>query len=215
MPRIVPACRENLARRGLSRLGFMPRLPAFPLVLLLSAAAALGLAACGSGDEADLLPGGTANEINANLDRVEQLADEGDCAGASEAAEAVSVQVEELGGVDAKLKQALREGAARLNEVVTGCEEVTTEEETLPAIEPAEEPEEEEKEPEKEKSEKPDESEAEKEADEAEEEASSTLPPQSEGEAKGHEKQEEAPPAETGGGSSSGGLGPGTPAEGE
>ena len=44
---------------------------------------------------------------------------------------------------------------------------------------------------------------------------SPTLPPQAEGEAKGHEKQEEAPPVEPGGGTPSGGVGPGTPAEGE
>jgi hypothetical protein len=190
----------------------MPRRSAIAIALVLGTAAAPGLVACGGGEEADLLPGGTATEINSNLDRVEQLADEGDCTGASEAAEAVSLQVEELGGVDARLKEALQEGAARLNEVVAGCEEATIEEESAPAPEAAEEPEEEEKE--REKPEKPEEDEDAEEPEE--EESGESLPPQAEGEAKGHEKQEEeAPPSETGGGTSSGGVSPSIPAEGE
>jgi outer membrane biosynthesis protein TonB len=188
----------------------MGRLSASLLALALSAVAALGLVACGSGDSADLLPGSTASEITANLDRVEQLANEEDCSGAAEAAESVSVQIEELGGVDGELKQALREGAARLNEVVAGCEE-TTVEETTPAIAPAEEPEEIEKPEKAVKPEKP-----KKEAEEAPEETTPALPPQAEGEAKGHEKQEEeAPPVESDGGTPSGGVGPGEPAGGE
>jgi outer membrane biosynthesis protein TonB len=187
----------------------MGRLSASLIAIVLGAAMALGLVACGGDGDADLLPGGTASEINANLDQVEQLASEGDCVGAAEAAQAVSSQVETLGGVDAKLKEALREGAARLNEVVAGCEEAP-EEETVPTIEEAEEPEEEE-----EKQEKPEKPKPEKEAEEPEEETDPTLPPQAEGKAKGHEKpEEEAPPVESGGGTPSGGLGPGEPAEG-
>jgi hypothetical protein len=178
--------------------------------ILAIALAALGIAGCGSGDSADLLPGSTASEITANLDQVKELATEGDCVGAEDAAQAVSTQIEELGGVDPKLKQALREGATRLNEVVAGCEEapVEEEEETLPAIDEAEEPEEEEKEkPEKPKKPKKDEA-------AAEETTTPTLPPQAEGKAKGHEdSEEEVPPVETGGGTSAGGVGPGTPAE--
>jgi outer membrane biosynthesis protein TonB len=203
-------CRENTAPRPLSRLDFMARPSAFLIALALGAAAALGLVACGGGGNGDLLPGGTAGEINANLDQVEQLASEGDCAGAGEAAQAVSSQVEALGGVDAKLKQALSEGATRLNEVVAGCEEASVEEETVPSVAPAEEPEEEKKE----KPEKPEKPKQEKE--EPEETTTPTLPPQAEGKAKGHEKQEEeAPPVESGGGTPSGGVGPGTPAEGD
>jgi outer membrane biosynthesis protein TonB len=178
------------------------------LIALALAAAALGLAACGS-DDAELLPGDTANEINANLNRVEQLATEGDCVGAADAAAAVSSQVEALGGVDAELKRALSEGAARLNEVVAGCEEVEVEEEEEePTIEPAEEPEDEEK---------PDKSEKEEEREAEEGETTQTLPPQAEGKAKGHEKPEEeaVPPVESEDGDTpSGGLGPGEPAEG-
>ena len=83
----------------------------------------MALAACGSGGDADLLPGNTAQEISENLDSVQQLVDEGECIGAEDAAAEVSAQVDALGGVDKKLKQALQEGAARLNEVVAGCEE--------------------------------------------------------------------------------------------
>jgi outer membrane biosynthesis protein TonB len=187
----------------------MGRLSALLIALALGAAAALGLVACGGGSDAALLPGSTASEINANLDQVEQLANEGDCIGASDSAQAVSSQVEALDGVDAKLKQALREGAARLNEVVASCEEETTEEETVPSITPAEEPEEEEKKPDKAKKPKQEEEQPE------ETTPTPTLPPQAEGKAKGHEKQEEeAPPAEPGG-TPSGGVGPGEAAGGD
>jgi outer membrane biosynthesis protein TonB len=201
-------CRQNTTPRLFSRLDFMGRSSASLIVISLAVAAALGLVACGGGD-AELLPGETANEISSNLDQVEQLADEGDCLGASDAAQEVSLQVEKLNGVEAELKQALQEGAARLNEVVASCEEVATEEETLPAIEEAEEPEDEERE---EKAEKP----AKPEKDEQEPtEEEEDLPPQAEGEAKGHEKQEEEAPVESGGGTPSGGVGPSVPAEGE
>jgi len=207
-------CRQNPPSRSLSRLDFVPRPSAFLLALILAAAAALGLSACGSGDDADLLPGSTASEITSNLDQVEQLANEGDCGGAAEAAQSVSAQVDELTGVDEKLKRALREGAVRLNEVVFTCEEASEEEE-LPAIEEAVEPEEEEDE----EKEKPDKSEKSKQKAEEEPEEPATdptLPPQAEGKAKGHEKsEEEAPPVEPGDGTPSGGVGPGAPVEGE
>lgn len=184
----------------------MGRLNASLITLALGATMALGLVACG-GEDAELLPGSTASEINANLDLVEQLANDGDCSGAAEAAAAVSSQVEELGGVDAELKQALSEGAARLNEVVAGCEEAETEEaEEAPEIEPAEEAEEEEKP----KAEKP-----ESKKDGEETQTSPTLPPQAEGKAKGHEKQEEAVPPSESGGTPSGGIEPSEPVEGE
>ncbi len=185
----------------------MGRLSAPPIVLALAVAAVLGLAACGGDEDADLLPGDTASEINANLDLVRQLADDGDCAGAADTAATVSSQVESLGGVDAELKQALSEGAARLNEVVADCEEAEPEAEE-PAIEAAEEPEEEEKP-------KPDKAERDEEKEAEEAETSPTLPPKAEGKAKGHEKQEEeAPPVEPGGGTPSGGVSPGAAVEG-
>ena len=193
----------------------MGRLRASILAIALGALAALGMVACGSDDSADLLPGGTASEITSNLDQVKELATAGDCVGAADAAQAVSTQIEDLGGVDPKLKQALREGATRLNEVVVGCEEVPaeSEEETAPAIDEAEEPEAGE---EKEKPAKPDKAKKDEEAEESPEETTApTLPPQAEGKAKGHEKtEEEVPPAETGE-TPSGGVGPGEQVGGE
>lgn len=182
----------------------MGRLSASLIALALGASLALGLVACGEGGGADLLPGETASEINSNIDEVERLVSEGDCVGAEDATAAISGQVESLTGVDAKLKQALGEGAARLNEVVAECEEEEVEE-TIETFEPAEE----EPEEEKEKTEKPSKEKPEKEeAEETEEEGGGpTLPPQSngKGEEEGGGPPEEAEPP-------SGGVGPGVEA---
>ncbi len=124
-------CRENLPPEPFSRLGPVPRPLAPLLALALGTALLLGLSSCGE-EDAQLLPGETAREITANLDAVKQLADEGDCVGAEAASEQVSEQVEALGGVDRRLKQALEQGTERLGEVIAGCEEEETE-----AIEPA------------------------------------------------------------------------------
>ncbi|HET6571261.1 MAG TPA: hypothetical protein VFG58_07220 [Solirubrobacterales bacterium] len=173
---------------------------------------ALGLTACG-GEDAKLLPGETAREITANLDTVKQLAGEGDCVGAESAAQQVGEQIEALQGVDPKLKRALEQGAARLEEVIASCEESSSE-----AIAPAEvptEPEEEVEEPKQ--KEKKQEKEKEPKPEEAEEEGS--LPPQAGGEGKGPEKgngppaAEEAPEKEEPEGPS-GGVGPAAPAGG-
>lgn len=193
----------------------MPRLPASLLALGLGAAAAVALVACG-GEDAKLLPGQTAREITANLETVKQLADEGDCLGAESAAQQVSEQIEELNGVDRKLKQALQGGAERLNEVIAGCEEAN-----LEAIAPAEVPAE--NESSEERAAKAEEKEAkefeksqkqEKPAPAAPE--SPKTPPPSQSEGKGPEGgnvppeggSEEAPPEV----SPSGGVSPGEPA---
>jgi outer membrane biosynthesis protein TonB len=183
------------------------------LVLALAAAAALGLSACGGGSDADLLPGSTASEINSNLDQVRELANEGECVGAEDAVQEVSDQVDALSNVDPRLQEALREGTARLAQVVAACEEAP-EEETSPAIEPAVEPEEEE---EKEKPRKTDKEKPDEKADEAPEETTTPeLPEQAEGKAKGHEKaEEEVPPVESEEDTSSGGVGPAAPVGGE
>jgi outer membrane biosynthesis protein TonB len=106
----------------------MARLHRHLLALLLALAATLALASCGEGHSAELLPGGTASEISSNLKEVRRLADEEDCVGAQDAALEVSDQIDALGGVDQRLKTALREGAARLNEVVAACTEAEPEE---------------------------------------------------------------------------------------
>lgn len=193
----------------------MGRLSASMIALLLALAAAVGLAACGE-DDADLLPGSTAGEITSNLDQVERLADEGDCEGAAAAAEQVSVQVEGLEGVDARLKRALGRGTARLREVVSRCEEATSEEAEEPVIEPQEEEPEEAEEAEKPKDEKPQKEKPESEPGGAEPPESGSLPPQAKGEAKGHDKGgSEGPPTQGGGEPPSGGIEPAAPAGGE
>lgn len=175
----------------------MARLSAIFLAFLLGAASAVGLISCGSGEDADLLPGTTADQIESNLNEVEQLADAGDCIGAESAVAEVTAEVEELQGVDVKLKAALEEGAARLSEVVGRCEE-EEDEETEPTLESdveAEDVEDEEK-PKKEKPEKEDKKSSEPKEEPAEDEGPE-LPPQANG--KGEEKGggEGAPPAES------------------
>ena len=173
----------------------MARLSALFLVFCLGTASAVALASCGGGDEAELLPGTTADQIEANLNEVEELAAEGDCIGAEGAVAEVAASVEELQGVDRRLKAALEEGTAKLSEVVGRCEE-EDEEETEPSIESdvgAEEVEDDEKP----KKEKPKDEEPSEKADQpAEDGEGPELPPQSNG--KGEEKGggETAPPAE-------------------
>jgi hypothetical protein len=210
-------CRENLPLGPLSRLARMARLPASLLALALGAALTFLLVSCG-GEDARLLPGETAREITANLDTVQQLSDEGDCAGAESAALQVGEQIEALEGVDAKLKRSLEEGAARLNEVIDGCEE-STPESLAPAVTPSEAESSDEALPEdkgKEKEEKKEE----KEEGEPEEKAPApepstpgpALPAQANGEGKGIEKGG-GPPAgeeEEAVESPSGGVGPGS-----
>jgi septal ring-binding cell division protein DamX len=191
----------------------MARLSASLLAFATAAVAALALSACGGGG-ADLLPGKTASEIESNLDQVAQLAGEGECVGAENAAQEVSAEIEGLGGVDSKLKQALNEGAARLNEVVANCEEAEPEEEVEPE-EPEEEVEPAEKAAHAKKAEKPDKAgPGEQEGEEAEE---TTVPPPAGGKGKGAENGQgpegTGPPGQTE--APSGGVGPGTAVEGE
>lgn len=192
-------CRGNLAQQGLSRLAAMR----LPTALALVIAAAMALASCGGGEDAQLLPGNDAREITANLDAVEQLASEGECGGAEEAAGQVSAQVESLEGVDAELQRALERGAARLREVLASCEEEEVEE-PEPAPETSENDEDEEKEREKEEKEREREEEkaekeAEKEAEREEKEEERESPPPTE---------EAEPPSDP-----SGGIGPGAAVE--
>jgi hypothetical protein len=189
----------------------MARLSASLLVFLLGAASAVALVSCGGGDDANLLPGTTADQIESNLDEVEQLADAGDCVGAESAVAEVTAEVEEL-QVDLKLKAALQEGTTRLSELVGRCEEETIEEETEPILETdvdAEEVEDEEKPKKKDKADEEAEEPVEP-AEETEAEEGFELPPQASG--KGEEKAggETPPPVaqEPEEAPSSGGVGP-------
>jgi hypothetical protein len=208
-------CRRNPSYEGFSRLAAMRR----SAVIVLSISLLLALSSCGE-EDAKLLPGETAREITANLDTVNSLAAEGDCTGAESAAEQIRAQVEALSGVDPELKQALAQGASRLDEVVATCtppEEETVEsnpevlEDTLakPSKEEEKSREKEEKKAEEEL-EKEEQEEEEKEEEELEPAEEPSLPPQANGEAKGHEKGP-GPGSE----GESGGISPGSSAEGE
>jgi outer membrane biosynthesis protein TonB len=190
----------------------MGRLSASLLALLLGAAAMAVLSSCGGSGNSGLLPGSTANEINSNLDKVQELVANGDCAGAEEASGEISGQIEALEGVDSRLKQALSEGASHLAEVVSTCEEVPSEEDEELAAQEAEEDlrAEEEAEEKREKKEKPVKPKPEK---EEKPKGPSAEPP-------GQEKKEEVlPPEQTEeeetGGTPSGGVGPGAAVEGD
>jgi hypothetical protein len=187
----------------------MGRLSASLLALALGAFAALGLVACGSGGSAELLPGRTAGEITENLDAVKELSAEGECIGAENEVQEVSNQVDALGGVDKKLKQALREGTERLAQVVEDCEEAPEEEVTSPSIETEEEVAAEDK------SEKAEKAKAPKETKEAPAETKPETPAATPGKGTEGGSAEVPPGEEAGTAPPSGGVGPAAPAEGE
>ena len=202
-------CRQIRHPKGLSRLASVRRPGAFLLVFGLAAALAVGLSACGGSSK--LLPGTTADEINANLDEVQQLVSEGDCSGASAAADTVSTQVEELSGVAKELKQALSQGSARLHEVVATCEEAPSEaEEEVEAFEA----EEAEQQAEEEAEEQQEREEPGKKAEKTGKEHGPVEPPEPPGQEKKESPVEETAPPAAGNEAPSGGLGPGAPAEG-
>lgn len=185
----------------------MGRLSAVVIAFALGAASAMALVACGSGGDADLLPGTAAGEIESKLDEVARLADEGDCVGAELAVADVVADVEELREVDLRLKAALQEGTAKLSEAVSRCEEEGAEE-PEPTTESAVEAEEVEGEK-KAKKEKPGkEDEEQQPQEEPGEGEGQEPPPQSEG--KGEEKGGGAPSEEPEGEETApaGGVGP-------
>lgn len=212
-------CRQNPRLGAFSRLARMPRPPAFALALALSATLLLA-AGCGE-EDAELLPGSTAREITSNLDTVQQLADDGDCAGAESAALQVGEQVEALDGVDPRLKRALTQGTERLEEVVARCEEELEATEPLPSeLESEEEAtaeqlekEEEREEKEQEKREKEEEKREGSDEGEGDEDGGPPASTPTESEGEGDEGEGGGPPAAAEeGGAPSGGVGPANPA---
>jgi hypothetical protein len=204
-------CRENLPQKSFSRLATVRQLAISILALALGAAAALGLASCGGGEDAKLLPGNTAAEITENLDRVKQYSEEGECVGAEDAVSEVNTQVEGLSGVDPKLVEALERGATRLSEVVATCDEedaetvappseATTTEETE-KIPPGQEKKEEK---EREKEEKAFEKEEEKAEKDEESQVEKTTPEET-------PTTPVPPPSKGGGTGAPGGVSPATP----
>ena len=176
-------------------------------------AAALGvlavatLSACG-GEDAKLLPGHTAREITANLESVRELSDEGDCVGAESAAAQVGEQIEAVEGVDRKLKEALSNGAERLNEVVEECEEAEEPEAVAPAVIP---PAEEEPGEQSEKKAEKEEEKAERDREKEEAQEEKEVPPPGQEKIPPGQEKKTPPAAEE---SPSGGVEPAAPAEG-
>ncbi len=212
----------------------MGRLRATALLLAVLAAGLL-LSACGSSGKGELLPGTTADQINANLDKVRESAENGACETAEVAVAEVSNEVDELTKVNEKLKTALAQGAEKLSEVVSTCglaeeeaEEKKAEEAETEEQEQLETQEEEQAEEETLEEDQKEEEREEKAKEKAEKEAEQPEPPtggeesEGNGKAKGHEKQEEetvepesgeievTPP----GPGSAGGIGPGASVEG-
>jgi hypothetical protein len=115
---------------SVSRLRPVARLGLQILALALGAAVAVGLVSCGSRDTKGLVPGDNAQQISANLSTVDQLASQGDCTDAAAAVAEVSSEIDALpSSVDPQLRDRLRAGAARLEDIVNSpgaCETTTT-----------------------------------------------------------------------------------------
>jgi hypothetical protein len=198
-----------MPQKSFSRLATVRQLAISTIALALGATAALGLASCGGGEDAKLLPGNTAAEITENLDRVKQYAEEGECVGAEDAVAEVNAQVEGLTGVDPKLVEALQRGASRLSEVVAGCQEEDTEA-VAPESEATTEEETEKTPPGQEKEEKEREKE-EKAFEKEEEKAEKKEPPPAEKTTPEESPTTPTTPSEGGGTGAPGGVSPGTP----
>jgi hypothetical protein len=207
----------------------MGRLRAATL-LLATLAAGLLLAACGSGGNGELLPGTTAGQIESNLDQVRSSVAEGNCEAAEDTVATISTEVDELQKVDKELKAALRHGAAKLSEVVSGCGAKEEAEEAKAAEQEAEEEEaveaeedelaEEEATDKEQKAGEREEKAQEKAEKRAEQPGPSEEGEESNGKAKGKEEEETVvPPSEEevtppGEGGGAGGIGPGAAVEG-
>jgi hypothetical protein len=195
-------------------------------LLLAALAAGLLLAACGSNGNGELLPGTTADQINSNLDLVRASVEEGNCEEAEDAVAEVSTEIDGLDKVNAKLKSALKEGAAKLSEVVSTCNAEEEAEEQKAAEAEAEEQEALESQEEAAEEEAFDkEQKAEEREEKAEEKAEQPGPPEEgeesgpNGKAKGDEEETVEPPSEeevtpSEGGAPAGGIGPGAAVEG-
>jgi hypothetical protein len=203
-------CRENPLQKSFSRLATVRQLVISTLALALGAAAALGLASCGGGEDAKLLPGNTAAEITENLDQVKQYAEEGECVGAEDAVSEVNTQVEGLSGVDPKLVEALERGATRLSEVVATCQEEDTEV-VPPEDEVTTTEETEETPPGQEKKEEKEREKEEKALEKEEEKAEKDEEPPAEKTPKEPPATPVPPPSKAGGTGAPGGVSPSTP----
>jgi hypothetical protein len=200
-----------MPQRWLSRLATVRRPAISTLALAVGAVAALGLASCGGGEDAKLLPGNTAAEITENLDLVKQYVEEGECVGAENAVSDINSQIEGLTAVDPKLVEALQRGATRLSEVVAGCEEEETEA-VAPESEATTEEETEKTPPGQEKKEEKEREKEEKALEKEAEKAEKSEPPPAEKTTPAEPTTPVPPTSEGGGTDAPGGVSPGTPA---
>ncbi len=93
----------------------MPRLMVPILACAFGVGAAFALVSCGGSDNKGLLPGSTASEIVANIDKAQTALDEQDCDTVIGYANSIQSQVEDLPAtVEPKLRSALDKGAKRL-----------------------------------------------------------------------------------------------------
>jgi hypothetical protein len=198
-----------MPQKPFSRLATVRQLAISMIALGLGAAATLGLASCGGGEDAKLLPGNTAAEITENLDRVKQYAEEGECVGAEDAVAEVNNQVEGLTGVDRKLVEALERGATRLSEVVASCQEET--ETIAPESEATTSEETEKVPPGQEKKEEKEREKEERDREREEEKAEKEPPPAEKTTPEKEPPNTEVPPPSEGGGTDAGGVSPSTP----
>jgi hypothetical protein len=122
----------NLSKRAESR-----------VALVASIVLATSLTACGDGkeDRSKLLSATRASDLRSSLDAVEQMVDDGDCTGATNAALAFEQKVNALPTrLDASLRDSLASGAIRLQRLVEDqCEPAGPTGPTVPAPEPSQE----------------------------------------------------------------------------
>ncbi len=212
----------------------------FRAALLLLAALAVGvlLSACGGSGSGELLPDPTAAQITSNVDQVQESFENGDCEKAETVVAQVRTEFDDLHQVDVNLKKALKNGAAKLSEVVSSCGVAEEEAEAAKAQEAEKAAEEEQEQIETEEAEaeeeafleeQKEEEREEKAQEKAEKEAEQPEPPTGGeesgppfGKAKGHEEEETVPPSPEefeevtppGGSGPGGGIGPGASVEG-
>lgn len=103
----------------------MSRVPKIILFTTLVLGCAWSISACGSEDRSNLLPGGSVDQIEANIDIVQDEVDRGLCFEALDSADQVQKQVESLPPtVDPELKKTLLDGAVTLVQLVRdNCED--------------------------------------------------------------------------------------------
>lgn len=195
--------------RTISRLAAVARFSPRCTLPTLVVAASLAFTACGGeSNNPELLPKKQAEPLLADIEAVDSAAAEGDCDAVDQNIESIQERIGDLGGpISQKLKDALRSGAERLEEVSVECgseaepEEPDVTDTTDETVDPAPEPEDTTGDEQTDPS-------AEAETPPAEEDPPASEPvPQPEPEVPAPGPPETTPPTDPGAGS--GGIGPG------